>query len=132
MNFICLPLMGLDVILWMYWLTTKHILIDCRQHKVMLLDVARLELSSVQGILKEINDGATCFTVIAQEKKKSVEEQIIGIPVVEEYANVFLDEVSGLPPSRVVDFAVDLVTGPSLISMAPCRMALTKLTKLKK
>jgi len=36
----------------------------------MFPDVTGLELNLVQGVLKDIIDEATCFIVIAQEKKE--------------------------------------------------------------
>ena len=43
--------------------------------------------------------------------------------VVYEYEDVFLDELPGLPPQRVVDFYIELHPGTSPISMTPHRMA---------
>ena len=43
--------------------------------------------------------------------------------VVCEYADVFPDELPGLPPHRDVDFGVELHPGTSPISMNPHRMA---------
>jgi len=53
------------------------------------------------------------------------------IPVVHEFEDVFSEEVSGLPPSKEVEFTIDLVLGTGLVSMAPYRMAPTKLVELK-
>ena len=61
-NLIYFSLEDLDEILRMDWLTVNNILIDCGQQKVMFRDVAGLELSSIQVVLKEINDGATWGT----------------------------------------------------------------------
>ena len=43
--------------------------------------------------------------------------------VVYEYEDVFSDELSGLPPQRVVDFNIELHPGTSPITMTPHRMA---------
>ena len=43
--------------------------------------------------------------------------------VVCEYVDVFLDELPGLPPQRVVDFGIELHPDNSPISMTPHRMA---------
>ena len=40
-----------------------------------------------------------------------------------EYEDVFLDEPSGLPPYRDVDFTIELHHGTSPISMTPHRIA---------
>jgi len=75
---------------------------------------------------------ATCFMIVAQTEKKSATEKINMIPVVEEYADVFADEILELPPSRDVDFTIDLIPGAGPISMAPYSMAPAELAELKK
>ena len=70
--------------------------------------------------------------IVAHTEKNSTVEKISVIPVVEEYANVFLDEIPELPPSRDEDFTIDLILGASPISMAPYRMASAELAELKK
>ena len=42
--------------------------------------------------------------------------------VVCEYEDVFPDELSGLPPLRVVEFGIELHPGTSSISITPHRM----------
>ena len=50
--------------------------------------------------------------------------QELGLPrAVCEYEDVFLDELSGLPPHRDIDFTIELHPGTSPISMTPHRMA---------
>jgi len=39
--------------------------------------------------------------------------------MVDEYANVFPNEIPELPPSRDVDFTIDLIPAAGLVSMAP-------------
>ena len=51
--------------------------------------------------------------------------------VVCEYEDVFLDELQGLPPQRVVDFDIELHPGTSPISMTPHRMTLVELQELR-
>ena len=82
--------------------------------------------------MKEIEAGATCFMIVAHAVKLSIAERINRILVVEEYADVFLDEIPELPPSRDVDFTIDLILGAGPVSMAPYRMAPAELSKLKK
>jgi len=53
------------------------------------------------------------------------------IPVVQEFEDVFPYEVPGLPPSREMEFSIDLVSGTGPVSMAPYRMALVELVELK-
>jgi len=91
-----------------------------------------LELISSNQAVKEIEDGATCFMIVAHGEKLSTIEKISRIPMVEEYADVFPDEILELPPSRDVDFIIDLIPGVDPVSMAPYRMALAELSELKK
>ena len=48
-----------------------------------------------------------------------------------EYEDVFLDELSGLLPFRVLDFTIELHPSTSPISMTPHRMAPIELQELK-
>ena len=47
------------------------------------------------------------------------------------YEDIFLDELSGLPPYRNVDFVIELHHGTSPIFMTPHKMALAELQELK-
>ena len=51
--------------------------------------------------------------------------------VVCEYANIFPDELPGLPPHRDVDFGIELHPGISPISMTPHRRAPVELQELR-
>ena len=44
-----------------------------------------------------------------------------------DYEDVFLNELSGLPPHRDVDFVIELHLGTSPISMTPHKMARVEL-----
>ena len=56
----------------------------------------------------------------------------LGLPrVVCEYEDVFLDELSGLPPHRDVDFVIELHPGTSPIFMTSHRMAPVELQEIK-
>jgi len=70
--------------------------------------------------------------IVAHAEKNNTAEKISVIPIVEEYADVFPDEIPELPPSRDVDFSIDLIPGAGPVSMAPYRMAPVELADLKK
>ncbi|XP_027931535.1 uncharacterized protein LOC114187470 [Vigna unguiculata] len=90
-NLVCLPLKDLDVILGMDWLSANHILIDCNERKFLFPNPEDEKLLS----------------------QLSVEEGDVyaKIPIVEEFADVFPEDVPGLPPKREVEFSIDLVLG---------------------
>jgi len=130
-NLVGLPLEGLDVILGMDWLSSNHVVIDYGRRKVVLPESEGLELISTHRALKEIEERATCYIIVAQGEKKSSEEKIRSILVVDEYADVFPDDVPELPPSRDIDFFIDLIPGAGPVSSAQYRMASTELVELK-
>jgi len=131
-NLVCLPLEGLDVILGMDWLSNNHVIIDCGRRSLVFPKHEGLELISAQRAINEVEAGATCFMIVAHAEKNSTAEKISMIPVVEEYADVFPDEILELPPSRDVDFSIDLIPGADPVSMAPYRMTPAELVELKK
>ena len=52
--------------------------------------------------------------------------------MVDEFSDVFSEELPGLPPNREIEFCIDLVPGAQPISIPPYRMAPTELTELRK
>jgi hypothetical protein len=65
----------------------------------------------------------------ANQKDKTV--MLDNIPVVQEFADVFPEEVPGLPPKRDIDFTIELIPGAAPVSRAPYRMSVPELTELK-
>ena len=88
------------------------------------------ELLSYQGVLKEIQGSAQCFIIFTHMEVEKEEGTSI-IPMVHEFEDMFSKEVPGLPPSREVEFSIDLIPGISPVSMASYRMALVELVELK-
>nr|XP_017250782.1 PREDICTED: uncharacterized protein LOC108221414 [Daucus carota subsp. sativus] len=77
-----------DVILGMDWLTDHDAQINCKSKRVVLraLDKSRV-------VFKDLN-----------AESPSIES----IPVVNEFKDVFPNELPGLPPDREIEFAIDL------------------------
>lgn len=63
--------------------------------------------------------------------KKVPELTIAVVPVVRDFANVFLDDLSEVLPVRQVEFIIDLVTGAAPISKVPYMMASKELQELE-
>jgi len=91
-----------------------------------------LELISAQRVINEVEAGSTCFMIVAHAEKNSTAEKISVIPIVEEYVDVFPDEIPELPPSRDTYLSINLIPGAGPVSMAPYRMAPVELAELKK
>jgi hypothetical protein len=54
------------------------------------------------------------------------------IRVVQEYPDVFLEELSGMPLDRDIRFLIELLPGTPPISKRPYRMPINELVELKK
>ena len=52
------------------------------------------------------------------------------VPVVRDYANVFPEELPGIPPERQVEFRIDLVLGATPIAKAPYWLAPPEMQEL--
>nr|GEV45791.1 putative reverse transcriptase domain-containing protein [Tanacetum cinerariifolium] len=52
------------------------------------------------------------------------------IPIVREFLGVFLEDLSGLPPSREVEFRIDLIPGAMPVAKSPYRLAPTEMQEL--
>ena len=54
------------------------------------------------------------------------------ISVVNEFPDVFPDELPGLPPDREIEFTIDLARGTEPVSKAPYRMEPVEMKELAK
>jgi hypothetical protein len=114
-NLIVLESKDLDVILGMDWLSIHDATIQCAKRIVILTgpNGVKIELvadppSDAEGSVQQL-DG------------KALED----IRVVNEYPDVFPEELSGMPPDRDVEFVIDLLPGTAPISKRPYRMSST-------
>ncbi|XP_047171101.1 uncharacterized protein LOC124839355 [Vigna umbellata] len=128
-NLICLPLQELEVILGMDWLAANRILLDCGGKK-LIFPKEDEDLSLSLGVLRQdIFEGASCFLIMFHMDETSnlnslaLGDQSVDLLVMNDFMDVFPEEVPGLPPPREVEFSIDLVSGAGPISIAPYRMA---------
>nr|GEW68281.1 putative reverse transcriptase domain-containing protein [Tanacetum cinerariifolium] len=104
-----------DIILGMDWLTKQRPTIDCHTKRVIFGDLNNLEF---------IYHGSLPDTSLDGPRLESY-------PVVQNFPNVFPDELPGLPPEREVEFTIELIPGAQPISKAPYRMTPVELKELK-
>ena len=67
------------------------------------------------------------FYMVNQLEGTSIED----IPIVNEYPNVFPDELLGMPPERDIEFIIKLLPGTAPIAKRPYRMGANELAELK-
>nr|GFA25594.1 putative reverse transcriptase domain-containing protein [Tanacetum cinerariifolium] len=56
-------------------------------------------------------------------KDKSKEKQLEDVPIVRDFSEVFPEDLPGLPPTRHVEFQIDLIPGAAPVARAPYRLA---------
>jgi hypothetical protein len=82
--------------------------------------------------VKKSLDSEACVFMMLASLKESSEKGIGDLPVVQEFPEVFPDDITELPWEMEVEFAIDLEPGTSLISITPYRMSASELGELKK
>ncbi|KAL9265864.1 Retrovirus-related Pol polyprotein from transposon 17.6-like protein, partial [Drosera capensis] len=90
-------------------------------------DLQLVSAIMVSKLLKKGCQGFLCSLESTTQHELSVDD----IPVVRDYPDVFPDELPGLPPTRELDFSIELVPGAAPISKAPYHMAPAELKELK-
>ena len=51
--------------------------------------------------------------------------------MLQEFRDVFLDEIPGIPPKRDIEFTIELVPGVAPVSKVPYRMSILEMLELK-
>jgi hypothetical protein len=121
-NLIVLESKDLDVILGMDWLGIHDATIQCAKRTVLLTGPSGVKIELV------VDPPSGLGGSVQQMDGKDLEE----IRVVNEYPDVFPEELLGMPPDRDVEFVIDLLPGTAPISKRPYRMSSTQLIELKK
>ncbi|GKD10351.1 hypothetical protein Tco_1190036, partial [Tanacetum coccineum] len=58
------------------------------------------------------------------------EKQLEDVPIVRDFPEVFLEDLPGIPPTRQVEFQIDLVPGAAPVARAPYRLAPSDMKEL--
>ena len=138
-----LEMVDFDVIMGMDWLASCYATVDCRTKmlhfhfpKEVILEwkgnigTPRGKFISYLKGKKMMSKGYICHLV--RVKNIDVEPPTLqSIPVVNEFPNVFPEDLPGLPPEREVEFGIDVIPDTQPISIPPYRMAPVELRELK-
>ncbi|GJR81696.1 putative reverse transcriptase domain-containing protein [Tanacetum coccineum] len=100
-----------DVIIGMDWLSMYHVVIVCAEK------IARCHVFLVHVTTKEAED-------------KSKEKRLEDVPIVQDFLEVFPEDLSGIPPTRQVEFQIYLIPGAAPVAQAPYRLAPSKMKEL--
>jgi hypothetical protein len=125
-NLIVLESKGIDVILGMDWLSKHNGMINCAKKVVRLTASSCKELEYVAENL--ITNKATSNRIVLNHLDAA---STVDIKTVSELPDVFLEEFSGMPPDREIEFVIELVPDTARIFKRPYRMAANQLVELK-
>eukprot|EP00253_Pinus_taeda_P010307 PITA_10307 len=140
-----LPLGSYDILIGMEWLEKHWSLVDCKTKVIYYRDQQgnRKEMQGIKQpvqvhpitanqLVKCIQKGCQVYAIqvgYADSKDKSA--SLNSIPIIQEFTDVFPEEIPGLPPRRNIDFTIELVPGAAPVSRAPYKMSIPELTELK-
>ncbi|GJT03464.1 putative reverse transcriptase domain-containing protein [Tanacetum coccineum] len=138
-----------DVIIGMDWLRKYHAVIVCDEKLVQVPygnetltfcgdessngRESRLTVISCSKAQEYMAKGCQVFLAQISAKKKedkSERKQIEDVPIVRDFPEVFPEDLPGLPPTRPVEFQIDLVPGAAPVARAPYRLAPSEMKEL--
>ncbi|GKC21814.1 putative reverse transcriptase domain-containing protein [Tanacetum coccineum] len=144
-------LSSFDAIIGMDWLAKYQAIIVCAEKIVRIPwgnetlivradksnrgNETRLNIISCTKTQKYLLKGCLIFFAHVTTKKaedRSEEKRLEDVPIVRDFLNVFPEDFSGLPPTRQVEFQIDLVPGAAPVARAPYRLAPSEMKELSK
>ncbi|GJU34582.1 putative reverse transcriptase domain-containing protein [Tanacetum coccineum] len=148
-NLMPVELGSFDAIIGMDWLAKHQAVIACAEkivripckNKTLTIhgdgstqgNVTRLNIISCTKTQKYIEKGFPIFLAHVTTKEiedKSEEKRLEDVPIVQNFPEVFPEDLPGLPPTRQVEFQIDLVPGAAPVARAPYRLAPSEMKEL--
>ncbi|GKB57355.1 putative reverse transcriptase domain-containing protein [Tanacetum coccineum] len=138
-----------DVIIGMDWLTKYHTAI-VYDEKIVRIPIgnetlivrgdesnngheSRLNIISCTKTQKYLLKGCDVFFAHVTTKKakyKSEEKRLKDVPIIRDFFEVFPEDSPGIPPTRQVEFQIDLIPGVAPVASAPYRLAPSEMKEL--
>ncbi|GJX33244.1 putative reverse transcriptase domain-containing protein [Tanacetum coccineum] len=148
-NLMPVELGSFDAIIGMDWLAKYQAIIVCAEKIVRIPwgnetlivhgdgsnrgNETRLNIISCTKTQKYLLKGCPIFLAHVTMKKaedKSEEKRLEDVPIVRDFPDVFPEDLLGLPPTRQVEFQIDLVPGAAPVARAPYRLAPSEMKEL--
>jgi hypothetical protein len=120
-NLIILSSQGIDVILGMSWM---------KMHRAVL-DIADRFVHLDSPLYGKVILHLPVVSHIKTSLHHVVELNLEDIHVVQEFSDVFSDDMPRMPPERVIEFKIELLPGTSPIAKVPYKMSPVELKELK-
>jgi hypothetical protein len=120
-NLIILSGQGIDVILGMSWM---------KAHRAVL-DIAGQLVHLDSPVYGKVILQLPVITHIKASFRHVVELKLEDIHVIQDYPDVFVDELPRMPPERAIEFKIELHPGTALVAKAPYKMSPVAMKELK-
>ncbi|GKA95572.1 putative reverse transcriptase domain-containing protein [Tanacetum coccineum] len=94
---------------------------------------SRLNIISCTKAQEYLSKGCDVFLAHITTKEaedKSEEKRLEDVPIVRDFPEVFPEDLPGIPPTRQVEFQIDLVPGAAPVARAPYRLAPSEMKEL--
>ncbi|GKF55089.1 hypothetical protein Tco_0165429 [Tanacetum coccineum] len=102
-----------DIIIGMDWLA---------KYQAVIGNETRLNIISCTKMQKYMLKGCPIFlahVTTKDTKDKSEKKRLEDVPIILDFPEVFPKDLSGLPPTRQVEFQIDLIPGAAPVARAP-------------
>ncbi|GJS60372.1 putative reverse transcriptase domain-containing protein [Tanacetum coccineum] len=113
-----------DVVVGMDWMAEHCAEVVCYEKYIRVS--YRNDMLIIQGERSGIKNESR----LEEEKTEISERQIKDVPVVRDFPEVFPEDLRGLPPTRQVEFHIELIPGAAQVARAPYRLAPTEMKEL--
>nr|GFA25240.1 putative reverse transcriptase domain-containing protein [Tanacetum cinerariifolium] len=148
-NLMPVELGSFDAIIGMDWLAKYQAVIMCAEkiiripwgNETLIIhgygsnqgNATRLSIISCTKTEKYVKKGFPIFLAHITTKEvedKSKKKRLEDVPIVRNFPEVFPKELPGLPPTRPVEFQIDLIPGAAPLARAPYRLAPSEMKEL--
>nr|GFB42044.1 putative reverse transcriptase domain-containing protein [Tanacetum cinerariifolium] len=138
-----------DAIIGMDWLRRHHAMIVCNEKLVRvpfgnetlvfcgaesyIERESRLTVTPCSKVREYRAKGCLVFLAqisAAQEDDKPERKQVKDVLIVQDFREVFPENLPGLSPARLIEFQIDLIPGAAPVAQAPYRLAPSEMKEL--
>nr|GEX42293.1 putative reverse transcriptase domain-containing protein [Tanacetum cinerariifolium] len=136
-----------DVVVGMDWLKTYHAVIVCDEkivrvpfeNETLIIrcdgsnNGNQLNIISCTKTQKYLLKGYPVFLAnitTKMIKNKSKEKQLEDVPIVQDFSEVFPEDLPGLPPTLHVEFQIELIPGAAPVARVPYRLSPSEMKEL--